>query len=84
MLKYYCILMVILPNIIEGKKFTSDQLIYTDFPTKISTDIDLDPCKAGKILSYFYLFYFGFLFGFCRILSLILRLILFIKRFITV
>ena len=58
MLKYYCILMVILPNIIEGKKFTSDQLIYTDFPTKISTDIDLDPCKAGKIFFLFLLILF--------------------------
>lgn len=29
-------------------KYTVDQLLSSDFPTKISDDIYLDPCKAGK------------------------------------
>lgn len=29
-------------------KFTIDELLTSTFPKKISGDLDLDPCKAGK------------------------------------
>lgn len=29
-------------------KYTVDQLLGSDFPAKISDDIYMDPCKAGK------------------------------------
>lgn len=31
------------------QKFTIDELLTTVFPKKTSDDLDLDPCKAGKI-----------------------------------
>jgi hypothetical protein len=31
-------------------RFTIDELINTRFPSRISDDIDLDPCKGGKSL----------------------------------
>lgn len=30
--------------------YTIDELLNTTFPTRISDDIDLDPCKSGKLL----------------------------------
>lgn len=30
--------------------YTIDELLNTTFPTRISDDIDLDPCKTGKLL----------------------------------
>lgn len=30
-------------------KFTIEELMSTTFPTLLSSDIDLDPCKAGNI-----------------------------------
>lgn len=32
----------------QNSKYTVDQLLMSDFPKKISDDIYLDPCKAGK------------------------------------
>lgn len=34
----------------QGKtgRFTAEELMTTRFPRKISKDVDLDPCKAGK------------------------------------
>jgi hypothetical protein len=29
-------------------RFTIEELLYTRFPSRISDDIDLDPCKGGK------------------------------------
>lgn len=31
-------------------KYTIDQLMTTVFPRKTSDDLDLDPCKAGKLM----------------------------------
>ena len=31
-------------------KYSIDELLTAVFPKKISEDLDLDPCKAGKIL----------------------------------
>lgn len=31
--------------------YTIDELLNTTFPTRISDDIDLDPCKTGKIIT---------------------------------
>jgi len=32
----------------RAKKFTIEELLHTKFPSRISDDIDLDPCKGGK------------------------------------
>lgn len=32
----------------QNIKFTSEELLTRRFPRKISRDVDLDPCKAGK------------------------------------
>lgn len=42
-------------NVTEGShrramRFTADELLNTQFPSRISDDIDLDPCKGGKCL----------------------------------
>lgn len=29
-------------------KYTIDELLNSNFPKKITNDLDLDPCKAGK------------------------------------
>jgi hypothetical protein len=29
-------------------RFTIEELLHTKFPSRISDDIDLDPCKGGK------------------------------------
>jgi hypothetical protein len=31
-------------------RFTIEELLHTKFPSRISDDIDLDPCKGGKNL----------------------------------
>jgi hypothetical protein len=31
-------------------RFTIEELLHTRFPSRISDDIDLDPCKGGKTL----------------------------------
>jgi hypothetical protein len=41
-------------NVTEGQhqravRFTADELLNTRFPSRISDDIDLDPCKGGKL-----------------------------------
>lgn len=33
----------------QGSKFSVSTLTSTQFPTKISSDIDLDPCKSSKL-----------------------------------
>jgi hypothetical protein len=32
----------------RASKFTIDELVNSRFPSRISDDIDLDPCKGGK------------------------------------
>lgn len=32
----------------QKNKFTVEDLVNSHFPTKLSSDIDLDPCKSGK------------------------------------
>jgi hypothetical protein len=32
----------------DCSKFTADELLCSIYPKKISNDVDLDPCKAGK------------------------------------
>lgn len=32
----------------QGTKYTAEELLTRRFPRKISQDVDLDPCKAGK------------------------------------
>lgn len=42
--------------------FTIEELIVNTFPYRISNDIDIDPCKAGKywlILVNYLVFFFG-------------------------
>lgn len=34
-------------------KYTIDELLTNNFPKKITNDLDLDPCKAGKLIRYF-------------------------------
>lgn len=34
--------------------FSVEQLLNSVFPTKVSSDIDLDPCKAGKYEKHYY------------------------------
>ena len=36
-------------------KFSIEQLLNTQFEKKVSNDIDMDPCKAGKFLQFYYL-----------------------------
>lgn len=41
-------------NVTEGQhkrtmRFTADELLSTRFPSRISDDIDIDPCKGGKL-----------------------------------
>lgn len=37
---------------LRSSKFTIDELLNGHFSYKISDDIDMDPCKAGKAISF--------------------------------
>jgi hypothetical protein len=32
----------------RAMRFTIEELLHTRFPSRVSDDIDLDPCKGGK------------------------------------
>lgn len=37
----------------HAKHFTADELQRTKFPSRVSDDLDLDPCKSGKPGAFF-------------------------------
>lgn len=48
----YSVEMIGVDKAAKTSKYSVEELLNTVFPTKVSSDFDLDPCKAGKTIHF--------------------------------